>query len=447
MKLLSWILTIIFWAIIPSIATAGSARERTSFFENSIKRYMFSMDNFAATEAEFGKRKVIFATRLKEPAVGKTVRVMGTGPSGFPTPFIVEHVDGRFHVYAERRRPQHPVAPLPYRTQDVVFDTLDPDVSPVGTLSYPKTGGPFPAIVLVAGSGPHNRDAGMSLHKTLLVLADYFTRQGFAVLRYDKRGVGLTGGRLHPQSTTDEYTADAIAAVRFLKLQANIDSTRIGIVGHSEGGIIAAMAAAEAPKDVSFIVMLAGTGLPGIDIKGLQDAAERRGDGMPEAHVRLFQSHDRELFEIAASKRTHVEALAAMRAAYLALPMTTKETLGLPIEETPEELFEILLSPWFRRFLSLDPRSYLEKITCPTLALIGEKDRQVPAAENLKEIQHALGRAHPLSSVRLLAGLNHSFQTAKTGQVSEYLLIEETFAPSALAEIGSWLHAVVRLKK
>ena len=447
MKLLSWILTIIFWAIIPSIATAGSARERTSFFENSIKRYMFSMDNFAATEAEFGKRKVIFATRLKEPAVGKTVRVMGTGPSGFPTPFIVEHVDGRFHVYAERRRPQHPVAPLPYRTQDVVFDTLDPDVSPVGTLSYPKTGGPFPAIVLVAGSGPHNRDAGMSLHKTLLVLADYFTRQGFAVLRYDKRGVGLTGGRLHPQSTTDEYTADAIAAVRFLKLQANIDSTRIGIVGHSEGGIIAAMAAAEAPKDVSFIVMLAGTGLPGIDIKGLQDAAERRGDGMPEAHVRLFQSHDRELFEIAASKRTHVEALAAMRAAYLALPMTTKETLGLPIEETPEELFEILLSPWFRRFLSLDPRSYLEKITCPTLALIGEKDRQVPAAENLKEIQHALGRAHPLSSVRLLAGLNHSFQTAKTGQVSEYLLIEETFAPSALADIGSWLHAVVRLKK
>lgn len=447
MKLLSWILTIIFWAIIPSIATAGSARERTSFFENSIKRYMFSMDNFAATEAEFGKRKVIFATRLKEPAVGKTVRVMGTGPSGFPTPFIVEHVDGRFHVYAERRRPQHPVAPLPYRTQDVVFDTLDPDVSPVGTLSYPKTGGPFPAIVLVAGSGPHNRDAGMSLHKTLLVLADYFTRQGFAVLRYDKRGVGLTGGRLHPQSTTDEYTADAIAAVRFLKLQANIDSTRIGIVGHSEGGIIAAMAAAEAPKDVSFIVMLAGTGLPGIDIKGLQDAAERRGDGMPEAHVRLFQSHDRELFEIAASKRTHVEALAAMRAAYLALPMTTKETLGLPIEETPEELFEILLSPWFRRFLSLDPRSYLEKITCPTLALIGEKDRQVPAAENLKEVQHALGRAHPLSSVRQLAGLNHSFQTAKTGQVSEYLLIEETFAPSALAEIGSWLHAVVRLKK
>ena len=173
-------------------------------------------------------------------------------------------------------------------------------------------------------------------------MADYFTRQGFAVLRYDKRGVGLTGGRLHPQSTTDEYTADAIAAVRFLKLQANIDSTRIGIVGHSEGGIIAAMAAAEAPKDVSFIVMLAGTGLPGIDIKGLQDAAERRGDGMPEAHVRLFQSHDRELFEIAASKRTHVEGPAAMRAAYLALPMTTKETLGLPIEETPEELFEIL---------------------------------------------------------------------------------------------------------
>jgi pimeloyl-ACP methyl ester carboxylesterase len=436
---------------VPTAAIAGTNQDNPTFSENSIKRYMFSMDTFAAIEMEFSKRKVLFTKAPKAPAAGKTTRMIGTGTSGFPTPFIIEHVAGRFHVYAERRRPQHPVAPLPYRTQDVVFDTPDPAVSPVGTLSYPKSGGPFPAVVLVAGSGPHNRDAGMSLHKTLLVLADHLTRQGFAVLRYDKRGVGLTGGNLHPNSTTDDYTADAIAAVRFLKLQANIDPAKIGIVGHSEGGIIASMAAAEAPQDVSFIVMLAGTGLPGIEIKSLQDAAERRADGMPESHVLLFQSHDRELFEIAASQRNHSEALAAMRAAYLALPLTTKETLGLPLAEAPEELFEVFLSPWFRRFLSLDPRTYLEKVTCPTLALIGEKDRQVPAAENLKEIRSALkvttNRTSPQSSVRQLPGLNHNFQTAKTGQASEYFLIEETIAHPALALMSSWMQEVVHKKK
>lgn len=451
MKLIVWVFTITCWSLIPALASAGVVQANPTFSENSIKRYMFSMDTFAAIEMEFSKRKVLFTKAPKVPAAGKTTRATGTGPSGFPTPFIIEHVAGRFHVYAERRRPQHPVAPLPYRTQDVVFETPDPAVSPVGTLSYPKSGGPFPAVVLVAGSGPHNRDAGMSLHKTLLVLADHLTRQGFAVLRYDKRGVGLTGGNLHPNSTTDDYTADAIAAVRFLKLQANIDPAKIGIVGHSEGGIIAAMAAAEAPKDVNFIVMLAGTGLPGMEIKSLQDALERRADGMPESHVRLFQSHDRELFEIAASKRNQAEALAAMRAAYLALPATTKETLGLPPEETPEELFEVFLSPWFRRFLALDPRPYLEKVTCPTLALIGEKDRQVPAAENLKEIERALrvttNRTSPLTSVRQLSGLNHNFQTAKTGQASEYFLIEETIAPSALALVSSWMQEVVHKKK
>nr|WP_315472984.1 alpha/beta fold hydrolase [uncultured Undibacterium sp.] len=451
MKLTIWIFTITFLSFIPDLATAEIAQDHPTFSENSIKRYMFSMDTFAAIEMEFSKRKVLFTKAPKAPTAGKTTRVMGTGTSGFPTPFIIEHVAGRFHAYAERRRPQHPVAPLPYRTQDVVFDTPDPAVSPIGTLSYPKTGGPFPAVVLVAGSGPHNRDAGMSLHKTLLVLADHLTRQGFAVLRYDKRGVGLTGGNLHPNSTTDDYTADAIAAVRFLKLQANIDLTKVGIVGHSEGGIIAAMAAAEAPNDVSFIAMLAGTGLPGMEIKSLQDAAERRAGGMPESHVLLFQSHDRELFEIAASKRTHPEALAAMRAAYLALPVTTKETLGLPPADPPEDLFEALLSPWFRRFLSLDPRPYLEKVTCPTLALIGEKDMQVPAAENLKEIGRVLkvttNRASPLTSVRQLPGLNHNFQTAKTGQVSEYFLIEETIAPSALALLSSWMQEVVHKRK
>ena len=432
---------------LPGAAALAAPQERATVSQNSIKRYMFSMDTFPAVEAEFGKRKIVFANAPKAPASGHTTRVTGTGPSGVPTPFVIDQAAGRFHVYVERRRPQHPVGTVPYVSQDVVFDTPAADVSPVGTLTYPMAGGPFPAVVLVAGTGAHNRDAGLSLHKTLLVLADHLTRQGFAVLRYDKRGIGLTGGRLHPLSTTDDYSADALAAVRFLKLQPNINPAQIGIMGHSEGGIIAAMAAAEAPQDVRFIVMLAGTGLPGIDIKTLQDATARRADGMPEKLILLNQNLDRELFEIAASKRTHADALAAVRAAILALPAETKTALEIPSGGIPDEAFEELLSPWFRRFLALDPRPYLGKITSPVLALIGEKDQQVPPAENLREIEHVLKRNTLHTTVRQLPGLNHAFQTAKTGKVSEYLAIEETVAPSALALIASWMHNVVRDKK
>ncbi len=409
-----------------------------------IKRYMFSKDTFEAIEAEFHKRKIMFAKAPSAPAAGRTTRATGTGPSGYPTPVTIDQAGGAFHAYAERHRPQHPTGPVPYVVQEVIFETADPEVSPVGTLTYPRSGGPFPAVVLLAGSGPHNRDAGMSLHKTLLVLADHLSRQGFAVLRYDKRGVGLSGGQLHPLSTIDDYAADALAAVRFLKLQPNINPAQIGIVGHSEGGIVAPMAAAAAPHDVRFIVMLAGTGLPGIELKSMQDAAARRAEGMSEELVRLNQSQERELYDIAASKRSPADALAAMRAATSALPAQTRTALEIPPEGIPDEVLQDLLSPWFRHFLALDPRPYLEKVTCPVLALVGEKDLQVPPAENLKEIARALKPGSPHSSVRQLPGLNHAFQTAKTGKASEYLLIEETVAPSALNLVSSWMHAVVR---
>jgi fermentation-respiration switch protein FrsA (DUF1100 family) len=193
--------------------------------------------------------------------------------------------------------------------------------------------------------------------------------------------------------------------------------------------------------------MLGGTGLPGIDIKSLQDAAARRADGMSEPLVLLNQSQERELFEIAASDRTRPEALAAMRAATLALPAATRTALEIPPEGIPDEAFEALLTPWFRRFLSLDPRQYLHRVTCPVLALVGEKDLEVPPAENLPEIERALKGRSAGTVVRQLPGLNHNFQTARTGRASEYFLIEETFAPSALSLMSSWMKKVVQQKK
>lgn len=424
-------------------ALALAAFPPTAFAESTIKRYLFSTQKAKDVKTEIGKMNVTLSQEWKAPAAGLPMRITGIGSSGLPTSFLVEQAGGGFHVYAERRRPQHPTGTLPYVTQEVVFDTPDPGVSPVGTLSYPSTGGPFPGVVLVAGTGAHDRDAGMSLHKTLAVLADHLTRQGFAVLRYDKRGVGLTGGKRHPDSTTDDYAADALAAVRFLQIQPNVRASRIGIVGHSEGGIIASMVAAQSPAELSFIVMLGGTGLPGIDIKSLQDAAARRAEGMDESLVLLNRSQERGLFEIAASERTRLEALAAMRSATQALPAATKTALEIPPEGIPDEAFEALLTPWFRRFLSLDPRHYLNRVTCPVLALGGEKDLQVPPAENLKEIERALASRSPQTVVRQLPGLNHNFQTARTGKASEYFLIDETIAPMALDLMSAWMKKVV----
>lgn len=390
---------------------------------------------------------VVLADVLAVPSEGRTTWVTGTGPSGFPAPYRIDSTGGRLHVYADRRRPQHPVAPVSYEAQDVIFDTAEPRVSPVGTLTYPKSGGPFPAVVLVAGTGAHDRDAGMSLHKTLLVLADYLTRQGFAVLRYDKRGVGLTGGERHPGPTTDDYAADALAAVRFLKMQPNIDPRRVGIAGHSEGGIIAAMVAAEAPEDVGFLVMLAGTGLPGMENQSLQGAAYARAEGVPEQLILLNQNLERGQLKIAASKLGRQEALDAMLAATTALSAEDKAKLEMPPEGLPAEAFENLLTPWFRRFLVLDPRTYLEKVKCPVLAFVGDKDLQVPAAENLDGIKLALERgANARATVRQLPGINHNLQNARTGKLSEYFLIEETVAPSVLELMSTWMRDVTRVR-
>lgn len=432
---------LVVWPLLLSLDAGAAQPVEHAANPSTVKRHMFSADDFPAVVARFQRMGVEFDVPPTRPVQGAAGRSVGTGPSGFPTPYVIEHVRDRFHVHAERRRPQHPVAPMPYVSQEVVFDSTEPGVSPVGTLTLPASGGPYPAVVLVAGAGPHGRDGGMSLHKTLAVLADHFTRQGFAVLRYDKRGVGLTGGALHPGSTTDQYAADALAAVRYLRLHPRIHPDRVGIVGHSEGGLIAAMAAAEAPDAVAFIAMLAGPGLPGIEVKSLQDAAARRVDGMPEPLVQLNRVQERELYDIAASGLGHPAALAAMAQATDRLAPNVRDRLGIPDDGIPVEAYEALLTPWFRRYLSLDPRLYLEDVRCPMLALVGEKDLQVLPDENLSSIARVFEQSgNRRVAVQRLPGINHNLQTARTGAASEYFLIEETVSPLVLQAVSAWMH-------
>jgi len=283
----------------------------------------------------------------------------------------------------------------------------------------------------------------VSLHKIFLVLADHLTRQGIAVLRYDKRGVGLSGGNPDPQSTSDDYASDVRAAVRFLKIQPQVDPAKVGLIGHSEGGIIAPMVAAGS-SDIAFIVLLAGTGLPGLEVQMLQENALGRARGSDEKAVAANDKLNKVVFPIIIATKDNAEAIKKIRVAERnVLTAEERKILGFPEKGFPDEVYGGVLTPWFRRFLELDPRPYLEKVRCPVLALNGEKDLQVLPDANLAGIKAALEKGGNKNvTIQKLPNINHMFQTAPTGLPAEYRNIEETFAPAALDIITNWIRTV-----
>lgn len=422
-------------------AAALPARAQSRPLEpNSVKRYMFSRATVAEVRAEIQKRGLSLTTDLAAPEPGGTAFFEASYKNGIHNPYVLENVGGKLHVSVDLRRPQHPVPPFPYIEQEVVFDNSEAGISLVGTLTYPRKAGPFPAAVLIHGSGAHTRDELVSLHKVLLVLADHLTRQGIAVLRYDKRGVGLSGGSPDPQSTTDDYASDVKAAVRFIASQPQVDPARVGLIGHSEGGIIAPMVAAGS-SDIACIVLLAGTGLPGLEVRMLQENAMGRAHGADEKAVAASDKLNKVVFPLIIATKDNAESIRKIRAAERnVLTAEERNILGLPETGLPEEAYGSVLTPWFRRFLELDPRPYLQRVRCPVLALNGEKDLQVLPDANLAEIRAALERGGNKNvTIRRLPNVNHMFQTAPTGLPTEYRNIEETFAPAALDIISNWL--------
>jgi pimeloyl-ACP methyl ester carboxylesterase len=342
-------------------------------------------------------------------------------------------------------RPQEPKPPFPYDVSQVRFENAAADVKLAGTLTIPRGNGPFPCVVLVSGSGPQNRDEELMGHKPFLVLADHLTRNGVAVLRYDDRGVGQSKG-VFATATSDDFAQDALAAIAFLKGRREIDAKHLCIVGHSEGGMIAPMCAVQS-KDVAFIVLLAGTGMRGAELLALQAKLISVAAGMPAdmAEERLKESGA--LYALVAAGKSDDEVKARMREVILRQLQTEPEMATSSAEERANKTDELvaqqsaeLLSPWFRRFLAYDPRENLAKVTCPVLALNGEKDLQVPPRENLSLIEATL-RAAGNADVTIveLPGLNHLFQTCTTGAPSEYALIEETFSPTALDVLTKWI--------
>jgi fermentation-respiration switch protein FrsA (DUF1100 family) len=343
----------------------------------------------------------------------------------------------------EAKRPQDPQRPYPYEDLEVTFLNQEAHINLSGTLTLPPGPGPFPAAVLISGSGPHDRDETIAGHRPFLVLADYLTRRGIAVLRYDDRGVMKSQGDFH-KATTVGFAADAQAAWEFLNRQPRIDGKRIGLIGHSEGGIIGPMVAAH-NREVAFVVLLAGTGIPGehLALMQSQEISRSRGAGeeairketrMNERLFRVFKTQENAQLAEVEMKRIIDDALAEMSA-------SEKKELNVSQESLIQDLKGYLADyPWARFFLGYNPADNLQKVRCPVLALVGDKDTQVPADVNLAAIEQALKKAgNSRYEIRKLPGLNHLFQTAPTGHPREYGKIEETISPSVLQMIGDWI--------
>jgi pimeloyl-ACP methyl ester carboxylesterase len=339
-----------------------------------------------------------------------------------------------------KARPQQPIPPLPY--DEVPLVAAGPPGAPrlACTLTKPRGPGRFPAVALITGSGPQNRDEALAGHRPFLVLADALTRRGVAVLRCDDRGVGLSTGDF-ATATTFDFADDALAEVAALRGRDDVDPTRLGLLGHSEGAIIAPIAAARS-TDVKFVVLLAPPAVPGEQTLHLQTAAIAKASGNTDAQIAAGAAVNREVFAIVAAAPDGGTAAKELRARYAALPKAAREAF----EQHPggaDAVIKQVTSPWFRTFLTLDPRVYLRKLAVPVLAVVGERDLQVLPAANVPELRQAL-RDNADVTIRELPGLNHLFQTCKTGLPDEYARIDETMSPALLTLVGEWIEQRAR---
>ena len=296
-------------------------------------------------------------------------------------------------------------------------------------------------MVLISGSGPQNRDEELMGHKPFLVLSDYLTRNGIAVLRFDDRGSFASEGDF-AAATSNEFATDVEAAVAYLKTRKEVNKGKIGLIGHSEGGLIAPMVAVR-NKDVNFIVLMAGPGIRGSEIMLRQQALIGRANGVKEEDLKQTIELNAAVFKMV-DEIANTDTLRVKITNYLREQSKTVAALAATDAKKTEELIDVqvaqLLTPWMLNFLRYNPAPMLEKVKCPVLAINGSKDLQVPSEVNLKAIETALNKAKNKNFViKELAGLNHLFQECKTGSPNEYAGIEQTISPSALEVISQWI--------
>lgn len=339
-------------------------------------------------------------------------------------------------------RPQEPVKPYPYYTEEVTFRNEKADIELAGTLSLPQKEGVFPVVVLISGSGPQNRDEELFGHRPFLVLADHLTRNGIAVLRYDDRGTALSTGNFE-SATSEDFSEDVEAAVTYLRTRKEIDKNNIGLVGHSEGGMIAPMVASR-DKDIAFIVLMAGVGIPGDELLLLQQRAVGKVSGLSETLLMDIETGNRTVFSMI-KESTDLTQLSADLTKYFKEHPGPSKPPGVDVDTYAQLRVDQLLNPWWLHFIRYDPAGTLGEVACPVLAINGEMDVQVPPRENLTAIQEALeGGGNTQVTIKELPTLNHLFQESTTGSPTEYGQISQTLAPEALDTILLWIQKQVR---
>jgi len=338
-------------------------------------------------------------------------------------------------------RPQEPKAPFSYYSENITFQNKKENFTLAGTLTLPKKEGKFPVVILITGSGAQNRDSELLGHKPFLLIADYLTKNGIGVLRYDDRGVAESKGD-RTNATSKDFSEDVLAAVEYLKTRKDVNLKKIGLIGHSEGGTIAPMVAANS-KDISYIVLLAGTGIPGDELLKQQTYLIGKASGMSEADLETAQKLNAEIYQIIKSEtdpKIAKEKLSPiLESQFNALPEAQRPPADQVKLIVAQQVNEVA-SPWMQYFLNYDPRLILKDVKCPVLILNGEKDLQVPAQANTEAIKNALQKAGNKNvTVTVFPGLNHLFQECETGSFEEYEKIEQTFSPVALQSISSWI--------
>tara|TARA_R110002049_G_scaffold212324_1_gene383319 strand:+ start:154 stop:1548 length:1395 start_codon:yes stop_codon:yes gene_type:complete len=339
---------------------------------------------------------------------------------------------------ADSRRPQEPVKPYPYYEEDVVFKNTEAKIELAGTLTLPNKNGKFPVAILISGSGPQDRDESFMGHKPFLVLSDYLTKQGIGVLRFDDRGIGKSTGDFGT-ATTEDFSKDVLSAITYLKTRNDVDIKHIGLIGHSEGGIIAPLAANNS-KDVAFMVLLASTGISGTELSVMQSKTLRQ---FPVKDEIAYEKNTRKAIAIVTSNKSETEIEKELTNHYNVFLRPILTSLNVPEEKINAFIdgqLKTSLKPWSRYFLQYNPADEIEKLQIPVLSLNGSKDTQVNAKINQEGIRQALikGGNQDYKIVEL-ENLNHFFQECETGKMDEYRKIEQTFSPIALKEISNWI--------
>lgn len=429
----------------------GSLRIVFNFVSTPAGRYLATIDspdqgaNGIPGDSVFAKDSIVWVSVAAVGGVFDGRRVAGTDSMtgtwkqrGMELPLGLRFVGE--HAVAPGR-PQDPKTPYPYKEEDISYANTNAGVTLAGTLTLPQGDGPFPAAVLITGSGPQDRDETVFGHRPFLVLSDYLTRKGIAVLRSDDRGVGKSTGSFGT-ATTRDFAGDVESAVAYLRTRKEIRADRIGLIGHSEGALIAPMVAAE-NRGIAFIVMMAGPGVTGEKLILKQGELISRAMGAPDSTVKEQTGLNAKMF--AAVKQgvdstTTYATLHSLLMGAIGRKDSAEGKQAKNMETAINAQIRQVMSPWFRFFLTYDPAPALSKVACPVLDINGEKDLQVPPAQNIPAVKSALrSGGNKDVTVRELPGLNHLFQHATKGTPDEYMKSEETISPDALALIGKWI--------